>query len=68
MLPESDDEEEDEEKGMVYSDDQGSTKLREGTVTDGTWPIDVMIMEDRARVGRNQGSCEVVNDVKCVNS
>jgi hypothetical protein len=35
-LPESDDEEEDEEKGMVYSDDQGSTKLREGTVTDGT--------------------------------
>jgi hypothetical protein len=53
--------------GLVYSD-QRSTKLREGRLTNGTWPIDVMITEGRARVSRNQGSCEVVNDVKCVNS
>jgi hypothetical protein len=50
----SDDEEEDEEQGMVYAVDPGRVRSREGRVACGDWPIDVMIMAGRARVSRNQ--------------
>lgn len=49
-----DDEEEDEEKGMVYSVDLGSMRWWEGRVVCGDWSIDLMIRAGRARVSRNQ--------------